>query len=227
MGGIAIVGAAVDRATSSRTSATSAWRSRRSGWTLLDPDRRARRSSASSTTTSACAPAGTSGCASAGKTLGIVAVARCSRGSRIDFAHVVDAPVVHPAARLRPRRPSGGSCWAVLVVYATANAVNLTDGLDGLAAGSSAFMFAAFMIIAFTEFRHRRSTACQQRAGARPGDRRGRDVRRVRGLPLVERGARAHHHGRHRLARDRRRDGGPRAADAHARCCCRSSPVFR
>src|SRR5262249_57578889 len=44
--------------------------------------------------------------------------------------------------------------WVVLVVYATANAVNLTDGLDGLAAGSSALTFAAFMIIAFTEFRH-------------------------------------------------------------------------
>ena len=44
--------------------------------------------------------------------------------------------------------------FAILIVYATANAVNLTDGLDGLAAGSSAFVFAAFMIIVFTEFRH-------------------------------------------------------------------------
>ena len=43
---------------------------------------------------------------------------------------------------------------AVLVVYGTANAVNLTDGLDGLAAGSSAFVFAAFVIIAFSQFRH-------------------------------------------------------------------------
>ena len=43
---------------------------------------------------------------------------------------------------------------AILIVYSTANAVNLTDGLDGLAAGSSTFVFAAFMIIAFTEFRH-------------------------------------------------------------------------
>ena len=43
--------------------------------------------------------------------------------------------------------------------------MNLTDGLDGLAAGSSAFVFAAFMIIAFTEFRHpddlRRAHAAQ------------------------------------------------------------------
>ena len=48
----------------------------------------------------------------------------------------------------------GWIVWAVLVVYATANAVNLTDGLDGLAAGSSALTFSAFVIIAFTEFRH-------------------------------------------------------------------------
>jgi phospho-N-acetylmuramoyl-pentapeptide-transferase len=44
--------------------------------------------------------------------------------------------------------------WAVLVVYATANAVNITDGLDGLAAGSAALSFGAFVIITFTEFRH-------------------------------------------------------------------------
>jgi phospho-N-acetylmuramoyl-pentapeptide-transferase len=40
------------------------------------------------------------------------------------------------------------------VVYATANAVNITDGLDGLAAGSAALVFAAFIVVAFTQFRH-------------------------------------------------------------------------
>jgi phospho-N-acetylmuramoyl-pentapeptide-transferase len=44
--------------------------------------------------------------------------------------------------------------WAIVVVYATANAVNITDGLDGLVAGSAVFVFIAFVIIAFTEFRH-------------------------------------------------------------------------
>jgi phospho-N-acetylmuramoyl-pentapeptide-transferase len=34
------------------------------------------------------------------------------------------------------------------------NAVNITDGLDGLLAGSGAFVFAAFVVIAFTQFRH-------------------------------------------------------------------------
>jgi phospho-N-acetylmuramoyl-pentapeptide-transferase len=43
---------------------------------------------------------------------------------------------------------------AIAVIYGSTNGVNFTDGLDGLAAGSSAFVFAAFMIIAFTEFRH-------------------------------------------------------------------------
>lgn len=43
---------------------------------------------------------------------------------------------------------------AVFVIVASTNAVNLTDGLDGLAAGSSCFTFAAFMLIGFYQFRH-------------------------------------------------------------------------
>ena len=43
---------------------------------------------------------------------------------------------------------------AVLWVYGFSNAVNITDGLDGLAAGSAAMVFAAFVIIAFWQFRH-------------------------------------------------------------------------
>ena len=44
--------------------------------------------------------------------------------------------------------------WAVLVIIGTCNGVNLTDGLDGLAAGASMFVFAVFTIIAFWQFRH-------------------------------------------------------------------------
>ena len=44
--------------------------------------------------------------------------------------------------------------WAVLLILGTTNAVNLTDGLDGLAAGSSTFSFSAFVVIAFWAFRH-------------------------------------------------------------------------
>jgi phospho-N-acetylmuramoyl-pentapeptide-transferase len=43
---------------------------------------------------------------------------------------------------------------AVIIFYATTNAVNLTDGLDGLAAGASIFGFAAYTVIAFWGFRH-------------------------------------------------------------------------
>lgn len=43
---------------------------------------------------------------------------------------------------------------AVLLILATTNAVNLTDGLDGLAAGSAALCFAAFVVIGFWAFRH-------------------------------------------------------------------------
>ena len=51
----------------------------------------------------------------------------------------------------------GTTLWfffAVLVIFASCNAVNLTDGLDGLAAGAATLTFAAFMVICFWQFRH-------------------------------------------------------------------------
>jgi phospho-N-acetylmuramoyl-pentapeptide-transferase len=48
----------------------------------------------------------------------------------------------------------GWVIFAVIVIVGCANAVNLTDGLDGLAAGSSTFAFAAFTVIGFYQFRH-------------------------------------------------------------------------
>ena len=44
--------------------------------------------------------------------------------------------------------------WAGLLIWATTNAVNVTDGLDGLAAGSALMGFGAFMIIAYWAFRN-------------------------------------------------------------------------
>jgi phospho-N-acetylmuramoyl-pentapeptide-transferase len=44
--------------------------------------------------------------------------------------------------------------WATLIVYATAHAVNVTDGLDGLAGGSALLTFLAFTVIAFWGFRN-------------------------------------------------------------------------
>lgn len=45
---------------------------------------------------------------------------------------------------------AGFFVFAVLVIAGTANAVNLTDGLDGLAAGTSALVAAALLPVAFT-----------------------------------------------------------------------------
>jgi phospho-N-acetylmuramoyl-pentapeptide-transferase len=45
--------------------------------------------------------------------------------------------------------------WAFLMISATSNGVNLTDGLDGLAIGTSAMVFAAYVIISFWQFVNR------------------------------------------------------------------------
>ncbi|MCL5077506.1 MAG: phospho-N-acetylmuramoyl-pentapeptide-transferase [Actinobacteria bacterium] len=44
--------------------------------------------------------------------------------------------------------------FAVLVIIGASNAVNLSDGLDGLAAGSSIFAFSIMGIIGYWQFRH-------------------------------------------------------------------------
>jgi phospho-N-acetylmuramoyl-pentapeptide-transferase len=48
----------------------------------------------------------------------------------------------------------GWAILAVLIIVGSANAVNLTDGLDGLASGSSAFTFVTFTVIGFYQLRH-------------------------------------------------------------------------
>jgi phospho-N-acetylmuramoyl-pentapeptide-transferase len=47
---------------------------------------------------------------------------------------------------------AGFVIFAYLMVTATSNAVNLTDGLDGLATGTSVMVFASYVIIAFWQF---------------------------------------------------------------------------
>ncbi len=62
--------------------------------------------------------------------------------------------------RLSFTRPFGADLgwfyvlWVLLILIATSNAVNFTDGLDGLASGSSALVFSAFTIMSFWQFRH-------------------------------------------------------------------------
>lgn len=53
----------------------------------------------------------------------------------------------------------GWIIWAVLIIYGASNAVNLTDGLDGLVAGSGIFSFFAYSLIGFWIFRQPDSVA--------------------------------------------------------------------
>jgi phospho-N-acetylmuramoyl-pentapeptide-transferase len=89
------------------------------------------------------------------KSAGLLAVA-------IGFAvvAVIETPVHTTISFTRYNVPGielGSVGWcvlAVLMILATSNAVNLTDGLDGLAAGSSLYAFIAFLVIGFWGFRH-------------------------------------------------------------------------
>ncbi len=57
--------------------------------------------------------------------------------------------------------------WILLMFAATTNGVNLTDGLDGLAAGASALVFTGYLFIAFWQFRHGTET-CDIAPGCYP-----------------------------------------------------------
>ena len=46
--------------------------------------------------------------------------------------------------------------WVFLIIAASSNGVNLTDGMDGLAVGSAVPVLASFVVIAFWQFRHPR-----------------------------------------------------------------------
>src|SRR5207302_236498 len=54
----------------------------------------------------------------------------------------------------------------ILVVFATANAVNITDGLDGLAGGLSTIAFGAYALIAIAERKYGIAGFCMTIAGA-------------------------------------------------------------
>ncbi len=75
------------------------------------------------------------------------------------FALVVQS--IGTSTELSFARPLGIDLGPVLyfllvlfMLTAAANAVNLTDGLDGLVAGSSALVFGAYVLIAFWQFRN-------------------------------------------------------------------------
>ncbi len=88
-----------------------------------------------------------------GKTGGQLVVAS---GFALLALHWVDASTTLSFTRILDLE-LGTWLWfalAVVVVYGSSNAVNITDGMDGLAAGSATFVFAAFTVICFWQFRH-------------------------------------------------------------------------
>ncbi|MFL5737207.1 MAG: phospho-N-acetylmuramoyl-pentapeptide-transferase [Actinomycetota bacterium] len=92
------------------------------------------------------------GLSKAGKTIGQALVAAAFGILAVHFAHVS----TH-LSFLRETALDLGIffyVWVFVMLSAASNGVNLTDGLDGLASGSSVLVFAAYVFIAFWEFRH-------------------------------------------------------------------------
>ena len=123
-----------------------------------------------------------------------------------------------PAHRRRADRPRASSTRSLiyLVVAGTTNAVNLTDGLDGLAAGCAAIVLLAYIGITFiTTGQH--DLALLSRLPRR----------RVRRVPVVQRLPGDDLHGGHRVARagrrDRRDGGHDEDGDPAASCSAGSS----
>jgi phospho-N-acetylmuramoyl-pentapeptide-transferase len=75
--------------------------------------------------------------------------------------------------------------FVAFVIVGTSNAVNLTDGLDGLAGGVLIFSFVAYLLIALVAL-----------PNTEPGDLLRARHRRARGLPVVQRPPGPDHHGR-------------------------------
>ena len=119
--------------------------------------------------------------------------------------------------------------FGMLVMLGASNAVNLTDGLDGLAIVPTIICAGVFALIAYLV--GNRIFADYLQLNPVPGVRRTGGVllgadRRGAGLPVVQRAAGGGVHGRHRLARAGRRAGRGRGRDqARDRADDRRRPV--
>jgi phospho-N-acetylmuramoyl-pentapeptide-transferase len=76
---------------------------------------------------------------------GVLALHYDDPANQIDAVSFVRDTALHLGA-------VGFVIWAYVMISATSNGVNLTDGLDGLATGSSAMVFAAYVVICFWQF---------------------------------------------------------------------------
>jgi len=74
----------------------------------------------------------------------VLAVYKAKVNTDLSFARSIDISLANPVYIV----------WAIVILLAISNAVNLSDGLDGLAAGSAMYGFGAFVFIGFWQFRH-------------------------------------------------------------------------
>jgi phospho-N-acetylmuramoyl-pentapeptide-transferase len=89
------------------------------------------------------------------KVIGQAAVATAFAFVAVELSHVTtEISFIRADTGLRLGVGLGFYVWVFLMVAAASNAVNLTDGLDGLASGSAALVFAAYVIISFWQARH-------------------------------------------------------------------------
>jgi phospho-N-acetylmuramoyl-pentapeptide-transferase len=87
------------------------------------------------------------------KTFGLLAVATTFGVTMVRFTEV-DTHLAFTRPTTLDLTEAGWVVFAVLLIVGTSNAVNLTDGLDGLAAGAAILCFSAYTVIPFWQFRH-------------------------------------------------------------------------
>ncbi|MFL6137646.1 MAG: phospho-N-acetylmuramoyl-pentapeptide-transferase [Frankiaceae bacterium] len=101
------------------------------------------------------------------RSLGLTSTAKLVGQTVVGIAFAVLALQFHSGGRYAPASThisfvrdvtafglgtAGFIVWALLMIAATSNGVNLTDGLDGLASGTSSMVLGAYVIIAFWKF---------------------------------------------------------------------------
>jgi len=87
------------------------------------------------------------------KSFGLLTVAIAFGVSMVRFT-AVDTHLSFTRPTTLDLTEAGWVIFAVLLIVGTSNAVNLTDGLDGLAAGAAILCFSAYTVIPFWQFRH-------------------------------------------------------------------------
>ncbi len=115
--------------------------------------------------------------------------------------------------------------WVVLVLVGSSNAVNLTDGLDGLAIGCTIIAAGALAVLTYITrprgLRRLSGTAAHAHGGRADGVLRV-DGGRVDRLSLVQRASGGDLHGRRGLAGAGRQPSAPWRSSSGRSCCCRS-----